>query len=405
MKKILIISNNSIGTGLSGGDRIFIELIKGWKNIADVPLIGSEEARSMAAARGAQDVPCILSDSRNESSTAYTIVGLLRHYCRRLRKGCGIMRANRNIVESADVIYSASDAYPDFIPSLLAKLRRKSITWIAGYYLFIPQPFSRRTPYKGRNWLRGLLYWLMQVPSYRLVRSFADYVFVTSEPDVNRFVTTRRPRSKVVVVQGGVDISASEEYLKSGQQIPVDERKYDACFIGRLHYQKGAVELVDIWKHVVSRKPEARLVMIGDGPLEAEVRSGIVRNGLERNIEMVGFRDGEEKYSIFKQSKLIVHPAIYDSGGMAAAEGMAWRLPAVSFDLEALKTYYPQGMIKTEIGNLQEFAANILRLLSDRALYEQTAKEAYNLIIEEWNWNTRARRIYNAVFDENNKPV
>ena len=46
---------------------------------------------------------------------------------------------------------------------------------------------------------------------------------------------------------------------------------------------------------------------------------------------------------------MVVHPAIFDSGGMAAAEAMAWGLPGVSFDLPALKTYYPQGMIKNPL--------------------------------------------------------
>ena len=40
---------------------------------------------------------------------------------------------------------------------------------------------------------------------------------------------------------------------------------------------------------------------------------------LAKNIELLGFKDGSEKYAVFKQSKIIVHPAIFDSGGMAAA--------------------------------------------------------------------------------------
>ena len=50
---------------------------------------------------------------------------------------------------------------------------------------------------------------------------------------------------------------------------------------------------------------------------------------------------------IFKDSKIVLHAAIYDSGGMAACEAMACELPGVSFDLPALKTCYPKGMFKT----------------------------------------------------------
>jgi glycosyltransferase involved in cell wall biosynthesis len=120
--------------------------------------------------------------------------------------------------------------------------------------------------------------------------------------------------------------------------------------------------------------------------------------GLQEHIAILGFMDGAAKFEVFKQSRLMVHPATYDSGGMAAAEGMAWRLPAVSFDLEALKTYYPQGMLKAEPGNLDQFADLILRLLDDRTLYDQQARAAHQLIVEVWDWKKRAQRVYEAVF-------
>jgi len=56
---------------------------------------------------------------------------------------------------------------------------------------------------------------------------------------------------------------------------------------------------------------------------------------------------------------------------MSAAEAMAWGLPGVSFDLEALKTYYPKGMIKTPCFNHDKFAANIINLLSNQSLYQK----------------------------------
>jgi glycosyltransferase involved in cell wall biosynthesis len=145
------------------------------------------------------------------------------------------------------------------------------------------------------------------------------------------------------------------------------------------------------------KKPEAKLAMIGNGPLEAEAREKIKALGLERNIELLGFMDGEQKFEIFKQSKVMVHPATYDSGGMAAAEGMAWRLPGVSFDLEALKTYYPQGMVKIPCYDEHCFADTILRLLSDKDFYEEQAQLAHELILNVWDWKRRAEFVWQAM--------
>ena len=191
-----------------------------------------------------------------------------------------------------------------------------------------------------------------------------------------------------------MNITESKKYLKSPKSIPITKRTYDAVFIGRLHPQKGVLEIVDIWQKVTKLIPKAQLAMIGDGQLEKELKYKIKKLNLQKSITLFGFQTGQAKFTIFKKSKMVVHPAIFDSGGMAAAEAMAWGLPGVSFDLPALKTYYPQGMIKTPCFDQQAFADNIVRLLKTPKLYQKTSKEALDLITNVWDWSKRAENIY-----------
>jgi glycosyltransferase involved in cell wall biosynthesis len=408
--KIVFISNNNIGLGFSGGDRIFTELIKGWKQHASILLMGCQEALDIALRNGV-DVP-FLKTADTAEQIRLGLFGLLAHTYRRVTAGVKALKTYEQELKDVDVVYSTSDFYPDFYPAYLMKRRNPKALWIAGYYLFAPPPWAKVTPYTGCQRLRGLVYWLMQRPSYYLINKYADKVFVTSEPDVKYFVNAKRSRDQVIVVQGGVDVTASEEWLR--EQVKSDklkvksgeigdggqslvEKKYDACFIGRFHYQKGVLLLIDIWKKVCERKPEAKLAMIGNGPLEEESRVKIKALGLEQNIDLLGFMDGEKKFDVFKQSKVMVHPATYDSGGMAAAEGMAWRLPGVSFDLEALKTYYPQGMVKIPCYDQQCFADTILRLLSDKAFYDEQSHLAHELILNVWDWKKRSEAVWKAL--------
>jgi|SRR3989344_134778 len=400
-KKMIFIANVDTGQGMSGGSRIYFELLKKIPENIEVFLFGSRGTIKRLQKENVRDITFVEVDY-DDNPNLYALRGVLKHFLKRFIKGMLAMRRNADIIDQADYIYSASDFYPDFFPAFYAKLKNKKIKWIAGYYLFAPAPFAKDSPYKGRNVFRGLLYWLMQRPSYYVAKHWADFVLVTSDPDVKKFVTKKRNTDKIIVVQGGVDITESEKYLQSGNIVPVEKRKYDACFVGRFHYQKGAIELVDIWKKVCGKKPEARLAMVGnessDNPTENTVKENIKKYGLEHNIDLLGFRDGQDKYEIFKQSKMIVHPAVYDSGGMAAAEGMAWGLPGLSFDLEALKTYYPKGVIKIVPGNKEQFAENILALLEDRDLYDKISKEAHDLIIEVWDWDKRAESIFSRLF-------
>jgi len=292
-----------------------------------------------------------------------------------------------------EVIVSATDFLPDVLPAFLLKMKMPKTKWTASYFLDAPSPFNKNNPYRGEPWryLRGLTYWLTQRASLFLINLAADSVLVTSEPDIKLF----RKSKEVVVVQGGVDIEAAKKYLSSKKKTT---KKYEACFLGRFHYQKGVLELIDIWNLVCQKKPTAKLAMIGNGPLELEVKRKIMDYGLEKNINLFGFVTGTEKYQIFKESKIIVHPATYDSGGMATAEGMVWGLPAIGFNLESLKTYYPQGMLKVPQKNLKRFSSSILRLLQDKKLYRKTASQAIDLILNVWDWKIRAAQICREAF-------
>jgi glycosyltransferase involved in cell wall biosynthesis len=216
-------------------------------------------------------------------------------------------------------------------------------------------------------------------------------VWVTNDLDRYKFINgSRLTADQVVAVRGGVD-------TKTPASIPEpDEKRYDAVFIGRFHPQKGVLELIDIWRFVCDKRKDAQLAMIGTGELEAEVKAKILKCGLEKNVTLLGFKDGLEKLKIFKNSKIVVHPATYDSGGMASAEAMACGIPGVSFDLPALKTYYPSGMLKSPCYDLQGFAENIIKLLEDQNLYTSTQREALKLA-ERWDWDIRAQELLEVI--------
>lgn len=391
---IHIINNSHASKNdMSGGEKIAMELARRWAEKANINIIlltsniGAHIWNTYKVDSVKKIQPMKLKDNSSIffSYLFRAIVGTFR-----------IIRLNIN-VNNKNIIYSASDFWPDSIPAFAMKIKNKSFTWIAGFYLFAPKPWQQDSPYKGKRFFIGLFYYISQLPIYWIVKKYADIVFVTSEPDVEKFITKKRRRAKIAVIRGGVDITPSTEYLSSNSAVLLSKRKYDSCFVGRFHYQKGVLELIEIWKLVCDRIPNAKLAMIGAGPLEFEVKNRIAKLRLEKNIDILGFKDGGDKYEIFKQSKIIVHPATYDSGGMAAAEGMAWGLPGVSFDLEALRTYYPKGMIKVPIGDYEKFAKEIITLLDDGKCYMKISKEAIDLIVEEWNWDKRAIYILNNI--------
>jgi glycosyltransferase involved in cell wall biosynthesis len=381
---------------MSGGERIAIELCRRWAGSekANVSVIGSNLTEALwsphltgAPVRFHRIVE--LKEGEN----------LFISYLKRVLKGTAFARRFSMDSQAVNLVYSASDFWPDSLPALFLYLaNRDRCRWIAGFYLFAPNPL-RGFMEKG-SWrlptLRNTLYWLSQKPIYLVVKHLADAVFVTSDPDTEPFVTPRRGRHRVVVIRGGVDTSPASSFYREVETVGSGER-YDAVFVGRFHPQKGVVDLVEIWKLVTEEIPGATMAIIGAGPLEDQVAEAIKRNGLQDEISMLGYMDGEKKYEVFKRSSLILHPALYDSGGMAAAEGMAWGLAGVSYDLRALKTYYPRGMVKVPVGDKAAFAGAVARLLRDESARRRLGDEARELIMQTWSWESRAGDIWQSL--------
>lgn len=290
----------------------------------------------------------------------------------------------------ATYIYSASEFWMDSLPCLILKLRYPKIKWVAAWYQTAPNPLKGFS--EGRYKLSAFYYWLMQKPIKPLISRFADFVLVNNETEKVQFPRLNRNK-KVIVVLGAVPLEDIKRFLATNYKL-LATKKYDAVFQGRFHPQKGVVELIDIWKKVVEKKPDVKLVMIGDGPLMENVKSQISNYQLQNNVELFGFLfDGDKKYKIFAQSKVVVHPAFYDSGGMASAEAMAFGLPCVGFDLPSYKSYYPQGMVKVKIGDKKAFASQIMKLLEGKDYYKKVTKEAIEIIESNWSWNIRAQQV------------
>jgi len=194
---VLMLAINNIGIGLSGGDSIWINLAKQWRNKGrEIRLFCCEDAAETAYKEGLQPVDFVFTTGiriRNKFSKW----GIFKNTVTKLWYGTNYLLKEVHRIP-VDIIYSVSDFYPDFIPALILKLKYPKIKWVAGFFLFAPSPFQKNNPYK-KDFFRGFLYWLSQQVSYPLIKKYADVVFVTNSVDAKRF-----PRA--VVVKGGIDV-------------------------------------------------------------------------------------------------------------------------------------------------------------------------------------------------------
>lgn len=399
MKKIYVWAVAAHGEGISGSDRIFIELTRRWSVSTQITLFLWKEGIEMISRQGLR--------SKQVNNIFVSEVKIFK-----LIENIFILNYIFRIISSVwsaifievenpkdTVLYSASEFWMDSLPCFVLKLRYPHIKWVATWYQTAPNPLHgyREASSRINFQLSAFLYWLMQLPIKPIISSYSDMVIVNN--DSERKVFPRHSKiKKIFVMIGAIPLADINNYIKSTKTR--NRHKYDAVFQGRFHPQKGVLELIDIWKEVVSKLPNAKLALVGDGPLFLEVSKKIKEYDLGENIKLYGYMvDGRAKYQIFSQSKVVLHPSLYDSGGMASAEAMAFGNPAVGYNLKAYESYYPKGMVKVPIQNSKLFAEAIINLLLNEKTRRKIGKEGQEMINKNWSWDVRAKQTLDFILN------
>lgn len=96
--------------------------------------------------------------------------------------------------------------------------------------------------------------------------------------------------------------------------------------IGRLVPRKGYDILLTAWKDV----PDAKLVIIGDGPLKQELSETIAAYGLSDRVQLLGQVDEKTKLQVLSVADMYVSAAQHEGFGIVFLEAMHAGLPIVA---------------------------------------------------------------------------
>lgn len=114
---------------------------------------------------------------------------------------------------------------------------------------------------------------------------------------------------------------------------PHSERRYDAVFVGRLVEHKNVTLLLRAIMLIRAEYPTFKVGIIGDGPQKKELETFTRAQGLQKNVEFLGFLESfEDVIAILKSSRLLAFPSKREGFGMVVLEANAAGIPVVTVD-------------------------------------------------------------------------
>lgn len=108
--------------------------------------------------------------------------------------------------------------------------------------------------------------------------------------------------------------------------------------IGRLSVEKGMGDLVEAFARV--RRPDARLVIGGEGPERGRIEARIRALGLGDRVQLLGQVDPIEHY---RRARVVAIPSHTEAFGLVVAEALAHGLPIVATDCDGPREILGEG--------------------------------------------------------------
>ncbi len=157
-------------------------------------------------------------------------------------------------------------------------------------------------------------------------------------------------------------------------------------FVGRLMVYKGIPIILDAMKKLHDAGMDFRMVFVGSGDYEPEMKEKISEYGIEKKVIFTGpIRDREELRAIYTRCDLFLFPSTYDTNGIvvreAAACGLATVLIKDSCASEGI-THARNGYMIEENGD--SMAALLLEVCKDMDAVHRVGENAMNEIYISW---------------------
>ncbi|MDD3433737.1 MAG: glycosyltransferase, partial [Tepidiphilus sp.] len=189
------------------------------------------------------------------------------------------------------------------------------------------------------------------------------------------FVPTQRQRDallaagyrRVEVLARGVDA----ELFSPARRDPalrrhwgVGEEGLAVLYVGRLAPEKNLDLLARAFQAIAAHRPEAKLVVVGEGPMAACWRRD------HPEFVFCGARRGEDLAAHYASADLFLFPSLTETFGNVVLEAMASGLPLVGYDEAAVAECVEDGVsgLSCPPGDEDSFIARACRIAADAPL-------------------------------------
>lgn len=319
-------------------------------------------------------------------------------HCRLGPAHIGFYRQLKNILLSGnyDLLHNHAGVYSGFVVWIANQCGVPAVT------SFHNTRFAPQTQLTQRPIVRHLRLLYSQF-SIRYALRHSAIVTGCSQDVLNvldDFDTQSRNRRKLLYY--GVDFpepATSQQRSRFRESFGWQENTPILIHVGRFFEQKNHVGLITIFKEVCRQIPDARLLLVGDGPLRSDIEQLVRQQDLSDNVRFLGLRD--DVSTLLTSSDLFMMPSLFEGLPVAALEAQAAGLPIVGTRTVGLAEAVIDGetALLYDLNEHENMARTVVDLIQQPEKARQIGAAGRNHVHEHFSTHASANHLM-AIYDE-----
>jgi glycosyltransferase involved in cell wall biosynthesis len=142
---------------------------------------------------------------------------------------------------------------------------------------------------------------------------------------------------------------------------------------------------------------DAEYWILGDGPELSNLQALSLELGINDQVKFWGHLDRDQVLDKLRQSSVLVHPSLHDSGGWVCLEAMAAQRPVICLDIggPAQQVTPATGITVSAINpeqSIKEMTQAMIKLASDQNLLEHMGQAGHHHIQKFYSWESKGQQ-------------
>ena len=211
----------------------------------------------------------------------------------------------------------------------------------------------------------------------------SEYATMPTEQAVADLIPNKRKPFKVPVeaLSNGIDLSRFAKGKPNKEiydKYNIPRNKPIVLYVGRVDPEKSLDVLAEAFVKVAKKKPDAQLVVVGDGTAKPKLESILEKAGLSEQVHFLGRVVGDDLPQIYRTGTVFAITSKTETQSIVLMEAMASGLPCVAVKAGAVHELVKNNKngYLANPDDVNGVARSILRILENPTLREKMSKES-----------------------------